>query len=64
MEVKLCSCGKIVYCKNLCKYHYNKQKLNRLKQKEYCRRWLDKNKEYFKDYYLIKKQELYNETNI
>ena len=61
MEDKCVRCKKvkIIYAKSLCKYCYNFVKYGD-GRKEYMRRWIEKNPNYYKEYYLNNKDK-YNE---
>ena len=41
---------------NLCKSCYNYIHINKDRQKEYYKKWLDKHPDYFKNYYLNNKK--------
>ena len=53
-----CKKEKVIYNKEfvLCKNCYNKKHRDKTKQQECCKRWRDKNTNYFKEYYLKSKE--------
>lgn len=53
---KKCNNKRKIHAKGLCKSCYNYKVLNKKKHKDNLRKWKERNPEYFKDYYLIKRQ--------
>lgn len=59
-----CNKNKIIYCRQMCKACYNLIHHNRDRHLANLKRWREKNRQYFKDYYLDNKDKYHQKKKI